>query len=90
MVGQTLSSILARLKENRQIIVTTHNPNIVVGGDAEQVVVLDAPTADSAKVDRTGSIDDDDIIDAVIRIMEGGKEAFEARERRYQGHIEDS
>lgn len=45
MVGQTLSSILAQLKEQRQIIVTTHNPNIVVGGDAEQVVVLDAPGA---------------------------------------------
>ncbi len=42
MVGNTLSSILARLKEGRQIIVTTHNPNIVVGGDAEQVVVLKA------------------------------------------------
>lgn len=87
MVGQTLSSILAELKERRQIIVTTHNPNIVVGGDAEQVVVLDAPTADAAKVELTGSIDDDDVIDAVIRIMEGGKEAFEARERRYESHL---
>jgi hypothetical protein len=87
MVGQTLSSILAELKERRQIIVTTHNPNIVVGGDAEQVVVLDAPTADAAKVDLTGSIDDDDVIDAVIRIMEGGEEAFKARERRYESHL---
>lgn len=48
MVGRTLTSILAELKERRQIIVTTHNPNIVVGGDAEQVVVLDAPTSRSA------------------------------------------
>lgn len=87
MVGQTLSSILAELKERRQIIVTTHNPNIVVGGDAEQVIVLNAPTADSAEVKLTGSIDDDDVIDAVIRIMEGGKEAFEARERRYESHL---
>ena len=88
MVGQTLSSILSRLKEHRQIIVTTHNPNIVVGGDAEQVVVLDAPTARSAKVDLTGSIDDDEIIDAVIKIMEGGREAFEERHRRYRDHLE--
>ena len=87
MVGQTLSSILAELKERRQIIVTTHNPNIVVGGDAEQVIVLDAPTVDTAKVELTGSIDDDDVIDAVIRIMEGGKEAFEAREKRYESHL---
>lgn len=87
MVGQTLSSILARLKEKRQIIVTTHNPNIVVGGDAEQVVVLDAPTARSARVEVTGSIDDDQIIDAVIKIMEGGREAFEERSRRYERRL---
>jgi DNA repair ATPase RecN len=87
MVGQTLSSILARLKERRQIIVTTHNPNIVVGGDAEQVVVLDAPTSRSAQVEDTGNIDRPEIIDAVIKIMEGGREAFEERSRRYRERI---
>jgi ABC-type lipoprotein export system ATPase subunit len=45
MVGQTLSSILARLKERRQIILTTHNPNIVVGGDAEQSSYSTRPRA---------------------------------------------
>ena len=87
MVGLTLSTILERLKEHRQIIVTTHNPNIVVGGDAEQVVVLDAPSARSAKIELTGSIDDDDVIDAVIKIMEGGREAFEERQRRYHDRL---
>jgi ABC-type Mn2+/Zn2+ transport system ATPase subunit len=83
MVGKTLTKILADLKERRQIIVTTHNPNIVVGGDAEQVVVLEPEGADNAKVEKTGSIDDQEIINRVIAIMEGGKEAFEARRRRY-------
>jgi len=87
MVGRTLTSILAELKEHRQIIVTTHNPNIVVGGDAEQVLVLEAPHARKARVQVTGSIDDAAIIDPVIRIMEGGKEAFEQRGRRYEGHL---
>ncbi|HXN39641.1 MAG TPA: AAA family ATPase [Solirubrobacteraceae bacterium] len=87
MVGQTLSSILSRLKEQRQIIVTTHNPNIVVGGDAEQVVVLDAPDARSARVETAGSIDDPEIIDAVIKIMEGGREAFRERTRRYRDRL---
>jgi ABC-type cobalamin/Fe3+-siderophores transport system ATPase subunit len=87
MVGQTLSDILAKLKEQRQIIVTTHNPNIVVGGDAEQVAVLDAPTNRSATVEMTGSIDDDAVIEAVIAIMEGGAEAFDERRRRYEDHL---
>ena len=89
MVGQTLSLILARLKERRQIIVTTHNPNIVVGGDAEQVVVLDAVSDREARVETTGSIDQGDVIDAVIKIMEGGREAFQERRRRYAGRIGD-
>jgi len=87
MVGNTLSSILAHLKERRQIIVTTHNPNIVVGGDAEQVAVLRAIDDRSAELELTGNIDDEDVIDAVIKIMEGGREAFEARERRYERHL---
>lgn len=84
MVGDTLTRILADLKERRQIVLSTHNPNIVVGGDAEQVIVLDAPGAHRAEVNRTGSIDDTKIIDAVLTIMEGGREAFNARRKRYQ------
>jgi ABC-type cobalamin/Fe3+-siderophores transport system ATPase subunit len=84
MVGDTLTRILADLKERRQIIVSTHNPNIVVGGDAEQVIVLDASGAHRAEVTRTGSIDDENIIESVLTIMEGGREAFIARSKRYR------
>ncbi len=84
MVGETLTRILADLKERRQIIVCTHNPNIVVGGDAEQVAVMEASAAHAATVAHTGSIDDIDIIEAVLNIMEGGRDAFIARRKRYR------
>jgi hypothetical protein len=84
MVGSVLTKILAQLKEHRQIIVATHNPNIVVGGDAEQVIVLDAPEARRAEVVQMGSIDTEPIIESVISLMEGGAEAFRTRERRYK------
>ncbi len=84
MIGETLTKILADLKERRQIIVTTHNPNIVVGGDAEQVVVLEPLGVHEARVEATGSIDDPTIIESVVAIMEGGREAFRARNRRYR------
>jgi ABC-type cobalamin/Fe3+-siderophores transport system ATPase subunit len=84
MVGSVLTRILAELKEHRQIIVATHNPNIVVGGDAEQVIVLDAPEARRGEVVRMGSIDASPIIESVISIIEGGAEAFRTRERRYK------
>jgi ABC-type lipoprotein export system ATPase subunit len=83
LVGQVLVNILAELKEKRQLIIATHNPNILVLGDAEQVVVLNAINDMEGKVDFQASIDDQDIITTVIDIMEGGKQAFEARNARY-------
>jgi ABC-type cobalamin/Fe3+-siderophores transport system ATPase subunit len=83
LVGHVLTDILASLKEKRQIIVCTHNPNIVVSGDAEQVVVLDAISDRKGEVLRHGSIDNQDIVQSVIDIMEGGADAFRARQQRY-------
>ena len=84
LVGDVLVDILAELKESRQIIVCTHNPNIVVSGDAEQVIVLDSESDSKGKLQLSGSIDNDDIVKTVIDIMEGGKEAFRTRQLRYK------
>jgi ABC-type cobalamin/Fe3+-siderophores transport system ATPase subunit len=83
LVGTVLMQVLAELKEKRQITVCTHDPNIVVGGDAEQVIVLKAEGHNSGIVEAHGSIDNDRIVKTVIELLEGGKEAFEARSRRY-------
>ena len=84
LVGRMLVDILSGLKEKRQIIVSTHNPNIVVSGDAEQVIVLDAISDTKGKEQVSGSIDKKEIIKAVIDIMEGGAEAFINRSKRYR------
>jgi len=84
LVGNVLVDILAELKETRQIIVCTHNPNIVVLGDAEQVIVLDSQSNDKGLLQLSGSIDNNDIVKTVIDIMEGGKEAFRTRQVRYK------
>ena len=83
LIGQVLADILGALKEKRQIIVCTHNPNIVVSGDAEQVIVLNAISDRKAKVEKHGSIDNEDIVQSVIDIMEGGRDAFRVRQHRY-------
>jgi ABC-type cobalamin/Fe3+-siderophores transport system ATPase subunit len=83
LIGKMLVDILADLKEKRQIIVATHNPNIVVSGDAEQLIVLEALSESKGICARSGSIDKEEIVDSVIEIMEGGKEAFLTRRRRY-------
>jgi len=83
LVGTVLQNVLAELKEKRQIIVCTHDPNILVGGDAEQVIVLEADSDRRASVKSHGSIDNPDIIAIVVDLLEGGAEAFENRKRRY-------
>ncbi len=83
LIGTVLMNVLAELKEKRQIIVCTHDPNILVGGDAEQVVVMEAESDRKGKVAQHGSIDNEDIVDSVVSLLEGGEEAFEARRKRY-------
>nr|VFK63186.1 MAG: AAA domain-containing protein, putative AbiEii toxin, Type IV TA system [Candidatus Kentron sp. UNK]VFK71389.1 MAG: AAA domain-containing protein, putative AbiEii toxin, Type IV TA system [Candidatus Kentron sp. UNK] len=76
--------IVRRIHENkhrRQLIIVTHNPNIVVNGDAELVHALQFQGG-QVQIDRQGGIEESDIREAICAIMEGGREAFEKRYRR--------
>jgi len=74
---------LRREKERRQFIVATHNANIPVAGDAELIIALQADE-DHGWIEHLGSIDDPNMRKPVEDILEGGKEAFEVRQRKYQ------
>ena len=76
--------VVRQMRENksrRQIIVVTHNPNIVVNGDAEMLHALNF-VAGQCKVVQSGSLQDETMREEVCRVMEGGREAFERRYRR--------
>ena len=85
LVGGILAGILAERKEQRQIITCTHSPNIVVLGDAEQVIPLDPESDSKGRIGPSpcGSIDNEDIIRTIVLTMEGGEAAFKARSARY-------
>lgn len=85
LVSKALFKILTKLKETRQIILATHNPNILVSGDAEQVLVL----SNVGELEDYGSIDKESIVQTVINLLEGGREAFKKREIRYRRFIHD-
>lgn len=68
----------------RQIVAATHNPNIPVLGDAEQVLVLDVQDQKAAVV-ASGSIDSREIRQHLRQILEGGAEAFRRRFEKYGG-----
>ena len=70
-------------KRQRQVIVATHNPNIVVNGDAEMVIAMDHKGGQCVVVkEGTGCLQDGGVRDEICRVMEGGRQAFEARYRR--------
>jgi hypothetical protein len=72
---------LRRMKPRRQILVVTHNANIVVNGDAEYVVAL-AARAGETKIVCSGCLQERKVRDTICKVMEGGKIAFDERYRR--------
>lgn len=77
---------LREAKERRQFIIATHNANIPVLGDAEQIIILDATVVGDRMVARAaarGSIDDAELHGPLEDVLEGGREAFERRKEKY-------
>ena len=81
LIYELLVSRFRETKLMRQMIVVTHNPNIVVHGDAEFVVSLDAPRGQTVILCK-GGLQERAVRDEICRVMEGGREAFEARYHR--------
>ena len=72
---------LRETKTKRQIIVVTHNANIVVNGDAEIVFPLHVVCTET-RIRQAASIQQKSVRDAICNILEGGEQAFEQRYRR--------
>ena len=69
-----------QVKQRRQLIFVTHNPNIPVLGDAEAVFVLGSD-GHSAELVARGSVDT--CKEHIVTLLEGGEEAFKQRQSRY-------
>lgn len=98
-VYKTLKRYFMEAKRNRQVIIVTHNPNLVVNTDSEQVIVADFDRGLTKQQSRiyyiSGSLENSfknganidlekqGIREHVCEILEGGKEAFEKREKKY-------
>ncbi len=81
LIYDLLVTSLRQTKKARQIIIVTHNPNIVVHGDAELVISLESGRGQS-HVNSIGGLQESKVRAEVCRVMEGGQEAFESRYRR--------
>jgi ABC-type taurine transport system ATPase subunit len=82
----TLVPVLRHAKERRQVVIVTHNPNVAVLGDAEQIIVMKA-LSDRGEIVARGSIDQPETRTAACSILEGAQEAFLRRAKMYGIHI---
>jgi hypothetical protein len=74
-------------KKRRQIIMVTHNPNLVVATDSDQVIIAKITPKGTGHLPvfeyLGGGLENPKIVDKICSILEGGKEAFLKREHRY-------
>jgi len=83
-VVSLLVPVLSEAKKRRQIIMVTHNPNLAVVCDAEQIIYSSFDRKNAATIEYvSGSIENPVINAHVVDVLEGTKPAFNNRKIKY-------
>lgn len=83
-VVSLLAPVLSEAKKKRQIIMVTHNPNLAVYCDAEQVIYSSFDRSNSSKITYfAGSIESPTTNSYVVDVLEGTMPAFNNRRIKY-------
>lgn len=86
-IYEDVIKLILEMKPSTQFIFATHNPNIPVLGDADQIHVCSFENGEV--VVHSGGIGDPVIQNAIVDIMEGGQKALDLRNGVYQSWIND-
>jgi ABC-type lipoprotein export system ATPase subunit len=83
-VVKTLVPCMKDAKRRRQIVMVTHNPNLAVVCDAEQIIYAEIRKEYGNEVTYlSGSIEDPTINEKIVDVLEGTRPAFDKRESKY-------
>ena len=83
-IYKVLVKCIKRAKERRQVIMVTHNPNLAVVCDAEQIIYASCDKALSRFEYEAGAIERSEVKDRVVQILEGTEPAFKNRQSKYR------
>lgn len=85
-VFEMLTKFIKLAKKQRQIIIVTHNPNLAVCADAEQIIYVEIDKSHNQNIVsvETGSIENLAINKRIVEILEGTMPAFDKRKLKYQ------
>lgn len=91
-VFDELVALFIAAKAKRQVIMVTHNANLVINTDADQIIVAEAGAHPSGGLPPisyvAGGLENAEIRKAVCDILEGGEAAFRERARRLRVHLD--
>jgi hypothetical protein len=91
-VFDELVSLFISAKSKRQVIMVTHNANLVINTDADQIIVANASPQGGGGLPSftytSGGLEDAEIRKVVCDILEGGEKAFRERARRLRVRLE--
>ncbi len=83
-VVKLLVDCIRRARDRRQVMIVTHNPNLAVVCDADQVICCKIDKTDKFKISYTpGAIEDYPINKTTVDVLEGTYRAFDNRRRKY-------
>lgn len=83
-VVSLLVPVLSEAKKKRQIIMVTHNPNLAVVCDAEQVIYSSFDRKNASKISYVAGAIENPVINLhVVNVLEGTKPAFNNRRVKY-------
>jgi hypothetical protein len=84
-IFSVLAKCIRQAKKSRQVILVTHNPNLAVGADAEQILFVSLDKVANYKFSyEAGAIENPRINDVIVKILEGSRPAFVQRRLKYQ------
>ena len=82
-IYKKLVPCICRAKQQRQVIIVTHNPNIAVACDSEQIIYCEMDKNTYQIKYESGAIESSEIREHVIDVLEGTMPAFDLRRRKY-------
>lgn len=83
-VANILVPFIKKAKTKRQIILVTHNPNLAVVADAEQIIWVNIDKEDKNRfIYEVGSIESRVINKHIVNVLEGAMPAFNKRKQKY-------
>ncbi|MDR3256948.1 MAG: AAA family ATPase [Endomicrobium sp.] len=82
-IFRTLVPVICEAKKRRQVIIVTHNPNIAIACDAEQIIYSHMDKINNKITCESGSIENPKMLEHIMDVLEGTVPAFDLRTLKY-------